>query len=1283
MPKGRNKTKKPSNPSMEVQPSKVNLTVGDVGNNGFEERSSHESRSQSKRLRGRQQMVETLPLGLDVSSFQGLSEMFIRSVRLLTVRSDSDKEQPPRKKPKVFNTRDEDSFDDHSEVEATQRPKVALPRVTRSQASRVTIDVDNISEDEQENDDEQDDDDEEDDDLRDGQRGNVQASATQSDEQEVLEPCTPQPSSDGMSDLTPLPSVTTFRKKFLSVEVPRLTSTQRAMYMALAPSMPGTPSASASQVLEMAQRVSASGRTSAKVSVPAPRKPNVLPSEASLVFNPTKTSKAKVPSSFHIKGSTPAGSDDSVFQDQPQSPTESIRFNDLEWGDEDKDWAPPSTNLPDTYKDSAFNHPPPGKAIEKPFLPSPHEKVWIQVGFGRAFGWGRLKRSKHRSNYHDHVSVFNPSTNTYHPLPDGFVPPQPGVIPPLNELPGLAAEKSQQRRGEPGLASQSSQLFTVPMPPMSFKNVDSARSDKRQVSTQEPKELPGRDVQSPSSSTVESAKPGPAKPRTNKVTTVEEPEVDAPPNSLAIAKTVAATVTISNDQGVVQLPIKSSSKGPPSSTSSPVDEDDDGLDTLAPSVRAHKKGKFKSGRLSKAHQLRAEKARDTLLDLSMDSNHSVTHILGSVGLIIGPERELNRWQAAEALYRYDPEAPKEKGPLMKYSRDKYNREKEEHKDDLETWHQTMLAELVEHRANDDLLDSQESAVRNMEIVSQKATHLARQVASVKDIDIVTVLISRDPTASQLASIVSSNTHIQEKIDSEEVWVHESLRNMADAFNALDKSWIKWDDITLGELMMMSLAHHGSASTKTASSAPKSSKAKSNPTNAHSVEDRDIAHAPSTSHNTMSVPNAQPSELAKPSEEINVNKGASDKEDPRGLRSYMKTWKTPFAAADNTFWAPPKEIINMSYEERRDYYRRVVRKRLQVDLAILLDVSKLNDFFLHFLDILVTNRVRCINWPLTSGVPEIDFTGSKQLFGGKGMGDSDTLSLGNAYLYEKPENLPVMFECWTDEELSYAVDSTEFLLVDLVQSRGWDGPKSCAKVIQSAKYMEEWSGSPSHKADAKKYARLNTLTSALHDLDQPMPDSPEPRDGEEDTMVFRPAAPQARRRATKKPHSRAVRQPATISEDEDDDIVEQLPRYTSQPPVAGPSHQAPSHQAPPIPMTCVIPPQASQAIHEASVNPQMHRRTQAQQAIPSNVAAFNPFQPAGHQAHPFQANVAAPSSSFYPQNMPDFAALFAQWMQSQAGAFAAQSQAREPFLQPAATSSRSQDPHFSEDDYNMH
>ncbi|KAH6871936.1 hypothetical protein BKA70DRAFT_1450526 [Coprinopsis sp. MPI-PUGE-AT-0042] len=245
---------------------------------------------------------------------------------------------------------------------------------------------------------------------------------------------------------------------------------------------------------------------------------------------------------------------------------------------------------------------------------------------------------------------------------------------------------------------------------------------------------------------------------------VEEHDVDAPVSMSASGGASTAKVTVTEGQRTDATSVDahgttsardSTSRGLHLGTLA--EEDDGPLDTLAPSVRALKKGKFSSGRLSKPHFLRAEKIRDSLLDLSLDSNHSVTHVLGSVGLIIGPERELNRWQAAEAVYRYDPAAPKEKGAFAKYSSARYQREKEEHKDDLEGWHQSLLAALVEHRANEDMLDSKEAAVKNMEIVSQKATHLARQVASVKDIDIVTILISRDPTASQLASIVTSNT----------------------------------------------------------------------------------------------------------------------------------------------------------------------------------------------------------------------------------------------------------------------------------------------------------------------------------------------------------------------------------------------------------------------------------------------------------------------------------------------------------------------------------------------
>jgi hypothetical protein len=63
---------------------------------------------------------------------------------------------------------------------------------------------------------------------------------------------------------------------------------------------------------------------------------------------------------------------------------------------------------------------------------------------------------------------------------------------------------------------------------------------------------------------------------------------------------------------------------------------------------------------------------------------------------------------------------------MKYSLAKYNREKEEHKDDPEGWLQEMLVKLMELRAVEDLIDSTEAAVKNMEIISCKATHLVSE-----------------------------------------------------------------------------------------------------------------------------------------------------------------------------------------------------------------------------------------------------------------------------------------------------------------------------------------------------------------------------------------------------------------------------------------------------------------------------------------------------------------------------------------------------------------------------
>ncbi|KAH6874821.1 hypothetical protein BKA70DRAFT_1449243 [Coprinopsis sp. MPI-PUGE-AT-0042] len=594
---------KKSNASTKVQPSKVTTTAPKTAPSKVPLNRVEGSKIQGKRPRRKQQVA-------DPSSSENED----------VNTSESEKEQPKRKKPKAAESPDEDSFDDTSEEEANERPTVPLPRVTRSQAAKETIDVDKINDDSQQDDDDDDDD---------------EGTHTADDEQELdeleddddTELRTPQPSSDGLSDLTPLPSVTSFRKKFLSVKVPQLTTTQRAMYTPMVSSTPGTPSASASRVLEAAQRLSASERMSSKIVAPPPKRPQVLTTEASMVFNPTKVSKDKVPATFEIKGSTPAGSDDHVFLDLPQSPTALIRFNDLEWGDKRNDWAPASTTLPATYKDSAFNHPPPGEPVTSSFLPSPHEKVWVQVGFGEAFAWGRLQRSKHKSFYHDYISVFKPVNKTYHPLPNGFIPPQPGVIPSLNDL-RRDAKLRRAERVDPPLSSPAP--TTIPTIHSGTQATERRHTEPTEPGrgyqgrpSMEPSKLSSTDGPAPGSSiqpkkvapSTESGKLGKpsSKARLRNVAVTEEQDVDGSTVDPPLSKRHPSKVTITEERDVDAPPLEAkqtSSNAPILELATPNEEDDKDLDALAPSVRAHKKGKFRSGRLSKCHFARAEKAQD-------------------------------------------------------------------------------------------------------------------------------------------------------------------------------------------------------------------------------------------------------------------------------------------------------------------------------------------------------------------------------------------------------------------------------------------------------------------------------------------------------------------------------------------------------------------------------------------------------------------------------------------------------------------------------------------------
>ncbi|KAH6871937.1 hypothetical protein BKA70DRAFT_1450527 [Coprinopsis sp. MPI-PUGE-AT-0042] len=328
MPKGRTKPKKPFD----------NLNGGSVfqGDNDLEERST----------------IQSVKHELQPSKTNGKPRepSHLKTKKLLLG-------QPRRKKSKVFNTRDEDTFDETTDDEDNQQSNVPPPRVTRSQAAKVTINVDELSD---------------------------------TNEQDEYDGAHTQGDEDGLSDLTPLPSVTSFRKKVLSVEVPPAPPTKRAMYTPIASSIPGTPSASDSSSFRDGSALVCVGtivyESHGSPSQEADSWYSIRP-KAPRVKSPP-SSKSKEPRQTKAMTATSKSS-------RNLPPTQ---FASMTWSGETKTKTGPQHQKSSRhFQDSAFNHPPAGRPVDKPFLPGPHEKVWIQVGFGSAFGWGRLKRSKHRS----------------------------------------------------------------------------------------------------------------------------------------------------------------------------------------------------------------------------------------------------------------------------------------------------------------------------------------------------------------------------------------------------------------------------------------------------------------------------------------------------------------------------------------------------------------------------------------------------------------------------------------------------------------------------------------------------------------------------------------------------------------------------------------------------------------------------------------------------------------------------------------------------------------------
>jgi hypothetical protein len=79
---------------------------------------------------------------------------------------------------------------------------------------------------------------------------------------------------------------------------------------------------------------------------------------------------------------------------------------------------------------------------------------------------------------------------------------------------------------------------------------------------------------------------------------------------------------------------------------------------------------------------------------------------------------------------------------------------------------------------------------------------------------------------------------------------------------------------------------------------------------------------------------------------------------------------------------------------------------------ILDVTRLPDFFPHWLSIQVKGRVMCINYPLTGGVLEIDMTTSAMFIGKTGMREADMMTAVKS-MYGLSKEPLMQYVPWSD------------------------------------------------------------------------------------------------------------------------------------------------------------------------------------------------------------------------------------------------------------------------------
>jgi hypothetical protein len=245
-----------------------------------------------------------------------------------------------------------------------------------------------------------------------------------------------------------------------------------------------------------------------------------------------------------------------------------------------------------------MDHPPAGDPVRHTRVPDPNEAVWVQIGEGAGFSYGKLQSVPEggvESQYTWYCSFFNTFSFRWEWIPEGYRPPAPSTFVPLDclELDDTRVKEHRVKRN------------ALSGDPAKFKATTAASTSE------------------------------------NPATSLKDPSRAAGPPE-GVAATSKPAQSDKRPEGT------SSSGRTVENTAEGLDGKHDGGEAQQASAPVA---------LTKEHRERMEKWRNCGFEICNEVGRDIPWLLATTDLVLPVEHTLNNWQLWEARARYDPGDP--------------------------------------------------------------------------------------------------------------------------------------------------------------------------------------------------------------------------------------------------------------------------------------------------------------------------------------------------------------------------------------------------------------------------------------------------------------------------------------------------------------------------------------------------------------------------------------------------------------------------------------------------